>query len=248
MSIDFRVKQFEFAANIRNPDQYKAPADVYPERMKVYRQLFFNNIDSFLSANFPVLRTILTHQQWESLVRDFYAQHRCTTPFFSEIPIEFLDYLQNQRKDSSDFPFMLELAHYEWVEMALSIAMDNAPINNTFPNNLLNHPVQLSPVAWPLAYLYPVHRICPDYLPTTPPSAITFLTAYRDSFDEVHFMEITPTTYQLLHSIQQQPKQTAINHLKEIAKIAGIGLNRAIINGGEQILKELTEKNIVSWL
>ena len=113
----FRLKQAEFAAYIRDAANNPPPADVDPQRMAMYHELFFNNIDSFLSSNFPVLRKILNDQEWLALAQDFFAVHRCRTPHFSEIAEEFLDYLQN-RENTGDYPFLLELAHYEWVEMA----------------------------------------------------------------------------------------------------------------------------------
>ncbi|MFZ2407721.1 MAG: putative DNA-binding domain-containing protein, partial [Methylobacter sp.] len=113
MRVDFKAKQLEFAAYIRDPENNPPPADVKQQRMAMYRELFFNNLDSFLSANFPVLRTLLNDRQWFELGQDFYARHASQSPHFSQIPEEFLDYLQNERDTSADFPFMLELAHYE---------------------------------------------------------------------------------------------------------------------------------------
>ena len=123
--VDFKSKQDEFAAYIRDPENNPVPADVKEQRMVMYRELFFNNIEGFLSGNFPVLRKILNDRQWFALAQDFFAKHPCKSPHFSQIPEEFLDYLQNERDSSEDLPFMLELAHYEWVEMALSIARED---------------------------------------------------------------------------------------------------------------------------
>jgi len=67
MSVDFKAKQQEFSAYLRDPDKHPAPADVKPERMAMYRELFFNNIDQFLAVNFPVLRKLLTDTQWREL-------------------------------------------------------------------------------------------------------------------------------------------------------------------------------------
>ena len=111
MAVDFRAKQAEFAAYIRDPQHNPAPADVAPERMAMYRELFFNNIDSFLATSFPVLRSLFSEQHWQALASDFFARHRCHTPYFSEIDEEFLDYLQ-QCQTVSDYPFLWELAHY----------------------------------------------------------------------------------------------------------------------------------------
>jgi uncharacterized protein len=47
MGVDFRIKQAEFAAYIRDPENQRLPVDVKPQRMVMYRELFFNNINSF---------------------------------------------------------------------------------------------------------------------------------------------------------------------------------------------------------
>lgn len=245
MSIDFNAKQLEFAAYIRDPINNPAPADVQPQRMAMYRELFFNNIDSFLSANFPVLRAILNDSQWFELEQDFFARHASTTPHFSEIPEEFLDYLQNERDSSDDLPFMLELAHYEWVEMALFIAKETVHANNQSLDNLENQRIQLSPLAWPLAYQYPVQQISPDFLPEATPEQPTFLVVYRNPVDEVNFIEITPITYRLLQIIQEQGGMLTKDCLKQVADELKHPNPEMVIAGGLQILKELAEKSVI---
>ncbi|WP_333874287.1 HvfC family RiPP maturation protein [Methylobacter sp.] len=246
MKVDFKAKQLEFASYIRDPENNPPPADVQPQRMAMYRELFFNNIDSFLSANFPVLRTILDDRQWFELGQDFFSKHASQSPHFSEIPEEFLDYLQNERDSSADFPFMLELAHYEWVEMALSIAKETVPANQKSVDTLLNQHIRLSPLAWPLAYQYPVQKISPAFLPETAPEQATFLIVYRDQDDEVNFIEITPITYRLLQIIQEQEEVVTTDCLKQVTEELNHPNPEMIRAGGLQILKELAEKTIIS--
>ena len=243
--VDFKSKQDEFAAYIRDPENNPAPADVKEQRMAMYRELFFNNIEGFLSGNFPVIRKILNDQQWLALVQNFFAKHLCQSPHFSQIPEEFLDYLQNERDSSDDFPFMLELAHYEWVEMALSIAKEEVVSCNPEVDNLLNRNIALSPLAWPLAYQYPVQKLSPVFLPLEAPEQPTFLIVYRNSEDEVNFIEITPITYRLLEIIQEHEKLLVEDCLKQVAKESNHPDPELIIAGGLKILKELAEKTII---
>jgi hypothetical protein len=245
--VDFKSKQDEFAAYIRDPENNPAPADVKEQRMAMYRELFFNNIEGFLSGNFPVIRKILNDQQWLALVQDFFAKHPCQSPHFSQIPEEFLDYLQNERDSSDDFPFMLELAHYEWVEMALSIAKEEVvSCNPDVDNLLLNRNIALSPLAWPLAYQYPVQKLSPVFLPLEVPEQPTFLIVYRNSEDDVNFIEITPITYRLLEIIQEHEKLLAEDCLKQVARESNHPDPGLIVAGGLQILKELAEKTIIT--
>jgi hypothetical protein len=245
MGVDFKAKQQEFSAYLRDPVKHPAPVDVKPERMAMYRELFFNNIDNFLAVNFPVLRRILSDAQWRELAGDFFARHTCKTPYFSEIAEEFLDYLQSERDTPDDPPFMLELAHYEWTEMALSIAKEDNPANPPFSGDWSEASLQLSPLAWPLAYRFPVHRISPDYQPLAPPEQPTFLTVYRNHENEVRFIEITPITYQLLALIQEQPGQTAAVYLKRVAEQLPYPQPEVIYQGGLKIVQDLAAKNIL---
>lgn len=244
MAIDFRAKQAEFAAYIRDPLHNPPPADVQPERMAVYQELFFNNIDSFLSTNFPVLRSLLNDQQWESLARDFYAHHACHTPYFSEIAEEFLAYLSS-RNSPDDFPFICELAHYEWVEMALAIAQEEPQFaDQAVIDSLEQHSLMVSPLAWLLAYQYPVQQISANYLPQTPPAQPTYLVVYRDQQDAVHFMQPAPVTFRLLQLFQQQP-QTAQEAIKQLAlELPGADPKR-LLQQGISSLQMMAAKGIV---
>ena len=211
----------------------------------MYRELFFNNIESFLADNFPVLKKILTDQQWQALAQDFFSNHQSKSPYFAEIAEEFLDYLENERNNPDDFPFMLELAHYEWVEMALAIAKEEPIEHPQSTENLLTKNIQLSPLAWPLAYQYPVQRIAPDYLPEQAPEQPTCLIVYRNHLYDVNFIEITPMTYRLLEVIQENESLSVENCLAQVAKELNSNNPEMIIAGGLQILKELAEKAII---
>jgi len=246
MAVDFRTTQSRFAAYIRDPDSNPPPVDVESRRMAMYRELFFNNIDSFIASNFPVLRTILSDGQWLELTQDFYARHRCDTPYFSEIAEEFLAYLQNERSNPDDYPFLLELAHYEWVEMALSIAKEAPALGDgDFLENLLRQRIALSPLAWPLLYRYPVQAIGPGFLPLEAPEQPTCLIVYRDELDQVHFLKTTGLTIRLLQILQDQGAMSGEACLQAVAaEFPQIDL-QALMTNGFTILRELAEKGIL---
>ncbi len=245
MAVDFRRKQAEFAAYIRDPLHNPPPADVALERMAMYHELFFNNIDSFLSSNFPVIRKILPDEQWFALALDFFAEHRCSTPHFSEIAEEFLDYLQ-ARNNADDFPFLLELAHYEWVEMALAIStIETQPVTLSFAEEILEQKINLSPLAWLLAYQYPVQQISPDFLPMSPPLQPTCLIVYRDADYAVHFVQPSPLSFRLLQLLEQNPNQNGDSYLQALTTEAPQLNPQMLFAEGEKILKEMAGKGII---
>lgn len=200
---DFQDTQFAFAAHIRDPQGQPAPDDIEDRRMAIYRSLFFNNLKSLLSNMFPVLKKLHSPDAWSAIIRQFMQHHRATTPYFLQLPQEFLEFLQNEyQAQDNDFPFLLELAHYEYVELALSISeADNDLQNIDADGDLLENIPVKSELAWTFAYQYPVHRISIDFKPDDPGDVPTYLAVYRGSDDKVGFLELNPMTAGLLDAI-----------------------------------------------
>lgn len=198
--------QRTFAAHLRNPQANPAPAGVNQQRMDVYVELLFNNVEDFLSGCFPVMHSILDDGQWNGLVRQFYADHACQTPYFREIPAEFVQWLQANFVTlplHQPFPFLLELAHYEWVEIPLML--DEADVDwrplDTESAELENKIWNVNPVMLLQSYQYPVHRISPDFQPDEPES--THLVLLRNTQGKVDFVEVNAVTARLLQLLQE---------------------------------------------
>ncbi|MDH5517391.1 MAG: putative DNA-binding domain-containing protein [Gammaproteobacteria bacterium] len=243
----FIQKQFEFTANIRDPENTQTPAGVEERRMNIYRELFYNNIEGFISSAFPVLKTIYSDQHWHKMVRDFFIKHRCQTPLFLEISQEFLSYLQNERIPQPEDPVYLhELAHYEWVELALMISEQQTDLSNIDPNGdlLLNCPV-ISPLALVLSYHYPVHKLGSDFVLDCKPSTATHLIVYRNRNDKVEFMEVNPVTARLLQLLNENKTLSGQQALQQIAEELQSEQPDFIITAGHQALQQLQQQGIV---
>ncbi len=243
---NFQQTQYAFAAYIRDPLHNPAPPDVKPERVAMYRELFFNNINNFISTSFPVLKTILDESHWLELTQDFFARHRSTTPYFSDFAEEFLKYLREERHNPQDPPFLLELAHYEWVELALELAEGEAPLPSlALEQNPLDCMITLSDVAWPLAYYFPVQRISRDYQPAEPPLDATLLVVYRDREDKVHFVELNPPTYRLLQLLETEGRLPTKQCLLQIATEMGTSNTDSILTFGAEIIRDLANRGVL---
>lgn len=243
---DFIRTQYEFAAHIRNPEKNPLPSGVEQRRMNIYNELFYNNVEGFMSNTFPVLRSLYDDDSWHALVRDYFENHKAHTPLFPEVPREFIKYLETERETkNNDFPFLIELAHYEWVELALAVSDQEIQENENIPDDVLDCKLSLSPLAWPLSYQYPVHQISSEFIPEKPGEAPTFIIAFRDKDDEVHFMEINPLTAHLVHLISENPNNTARQHLEQIAEELPHLQKDTVLNGGRETLNNLLDKNIL---
>ncbi|QIB67476.1 DUF2063 domain-containing protein [Kineobactrum salinum] len=205
------------ARYLRNPESVPPPANVEARRLKIYRDLVYNNIEGFISNGFPVLRSLYQTSQWHALVREFIDGHRCHTPYFLEISQEFVQFLlQRPRCDAADPPFIAELAHYEWVELALDVAEEQLPPATGADRDPLTGIPRLSPLAWVLSYRYPVHRIGPGFQPAIATEP-TFLTVYRDLGETVRFMEINAATARLLELTRDNEVHSGADLLQQLA-------------------------------
>lgn len=240
----FVAHQRRFTAYVREPDQAPPPADVSLARMQVYRELLYKNVDGSLSACFPVLKSILGHAAWERMVQRFFAEYRCHTPIYRELPGELLSWF-GAASDTLDLPpFARELAHYEWIELALTI--DPARIEDVAADphgELLAGIPVVSPLTRVLAYAFPVHKLSPDYVPTAAPATSTHLAVYRDRNDAVRFMELNPLTALLLQQLRDQ-NSTGEEVLARIADDNKLDAD-AVRAGGVAILNDLRTRDVI---
>jgi len=237
---DFADWQRRFSAHVRDPDGKPRPNGVPDRRMAVYRDLIFDNLSSLLGSAFPVCRTILGDERWSGLIREFLIRHRARTPLFPQLPKEFLRFLGQVHPCSrSDPAFLRELAHYEWVELALETALEprDRPEVDADGDLLDGVPV-LSPLAWILSYRFPVHRIGLGYQPEEPPDAATYLLVYRDFENSVVFTELNAATACLLKEISRG-RCTGRQVLAQFASELGhLGTNR-LMELGLDLMRDL---------
>ncbi|MDG1494713.1 MAG: putative DNA-binding domain-containing protein [Porticoccaceae bacterium] len=240
----FQRAQFELAAHIRNPQSNPAPEGIEDRRLEIYRSLFFNNIEGFIANGFPILKSITEPDQWGTIVRDFVHRHQSHSPYFLDIGSEFLHYLQSERISQPEDPvFMLQLAHYEWVELALDVSVLDYPEAQIEGDLLDNRPL-VSPLAWVMSYNYPVHLIGPDFQPTEASSDATHIIVYRDRQMQVGFMEINRTTQRLLE-ILDKDKLSGRGALLQLATELEYSNPDAILEFGASLLSQLHSKDII---
>ena len=233
---DLRQQQAAFAAHLRDPEANPPPAGIEPRRMAIYRDLFFNNIAGLLAGNFPVIRRTLGEEAWRNLARRFYSTHRSRTPLFPELPREFIRFLEGGMAPG-DPPWLLELAHYEWIELAVQI--DDSPLPAHDPaGDLLDGIPVVSPWMRALAYQWPVHTIGPDLAPSVPPADPTLLLVRRDGSGSARFAAISPLVYRLLERLGEGGRSGRAQ-LQSLAAEAGVAADPGFLAQGAAMLDRM---------
>ncbi|MEM8561215.1 MAG: putative DNA-binding domain-containing protein [Pseudomonadota bacterium] len=241
--IGLRDAQMELAHYLRSPSVALAPAGVEQRRLDVYERLVFNNIERLVGSVFPVLRSLYAEAQWSALVRTFIQDHTCRSPYFLELGQEFLQFLMEEHAPREcDPPFMAELAHYEWVELALDVAEQEPLAQRDYEDILLARP-QLSPVAWLLSYQFPVHRIGPNFQPSEAGEP-TFLVVYRNRDDVVRFMELNAATARLVELTRDNISADGRSLLQTLASETGMD-ESAVLSFGADQLRQLVDADVL---
>lgn len=232
--MSFEQVQQEFMAHIRNPDAVTGIDNIEDRRLKVYRELFFNNIKGFLSNGFPVTASLFEEQEWNYIARQFFINHDCRSPYFIDISKEYVEYLANEvAAEDYPFPFMAELVHYEWLELDVSARKseklklwDGASAIQSFA---------FSPAAELVSYTWPVHQISPDFIPDEPLEQPNFYVVYRREDFDVNFTQVNQVTAHLINCVINLESDNADKvNLNDITEIMLQALPQL---PGEQVVK-----------
>lgn len=241
MSLAFQQFQRDFGRHLRDPHHVARPAGLPERRTAVYRELVFNNLCGFVDRCFPVCRRLLGEARWRRLCRTFVRDWPLHTPWFREIPREFVRYLAEARIAQPLPAWFAELAHYEWAELAMDIS--DAAVPPADPaGDLMARPLVLNPVLMNLAYTWPVQRIGPDYRPRQ--QQPTHLLVYRTADGDVSFSEINPVTARLLSLLASGP----LSGRAAIDLLAGELQHpdpERLQDFGRQLLAELQEQGVI---
>jgi uncharacterized protein len=211
--------QNEFMAHIRQPTKNNKPQGIEERRMAIYRDLFFNNIEGFIASGFPVLKTLYSESHWQQLIRQFFSEYDCQSPYFLDIAGEFIKYLSHAYvMQEYDPPFMLELAHYEWIELDVSIAPQHEAEQQLAGEHVSTAQLYFSSTARNLSYQFPVQTISADYQPKQPSAQPHYFVVYRDSCDEVQFLATNAMTALLLSLIERANGLTLGQLCKQVSE------------------------------
>jgi hypothetical protein len=251
-----QVYQRQFTRYLRNPGDCRPPPGVSAKQIGIYAELLRNKIEDSLLSCFPITRELLGKRHWNHLIRRFIAQHRCESPLFRQIPDEFVAFLENERSDASDPPFLTELAHYEWMGLVLSVASEEMPVAGIpIDGDWTEGSVVFAPTLQLLRYAFPVHRISagltgrrkwrswrkqpPDHL-----TEQTFLLGFRDRLDEVRFLEVNPATARLIELLADQDL-SGRQALMRLARELDAPDPQAIATFGIDVLNRLKDQGAI---
>jgi hypothetical protein len=177
------------------------------KREKIYYHLIRANLREMLANVYARVIQQLGDAKWTFLIDQFLQLHSAKTPYFYQLPDEFLSFLWHNSGLYQECPWVFALAHFEWMELVATVA-DRPLVEQGTVNLAAESVIQCSPLAYYCQYeyaVYPLDKGAPPLaLRATPWQGIV----YRDNAEQVYWHELAPWTALLFNRIQQQSENT----------------------------------------
>lgn len=239
--LDYQRIQQQFANYIRDPASNSVPSGIEQRRMDIYKRLFFNNLASFCAKSFKSFRPFIDEAQWNTLIRGFMREHTCPSPYFKDIPLAFVEYLERSDQDIAEYPFMNEMCHLDAMRMQLRLAPD-APQCDNLDISKDGTGVQLSSTVRLLSYQWPVHKLTPSNWNGDQPRQPTWLVAFRDRNDQVEVLGTNVHTFRMLELLEHPlTLQTLTAQLHEEFNVA----RESLLNQLLPTVKAFNKKGVI---
>ena len=167
------------------------------EALRTYRELVRMSLVEPLEEMFPVLRALLESTElWDGCVQAFLDARTVRSGHYRDIAPAFLGWLAASGWGQERWPFLLELAHAELLEVLVARYPDADPPTGLHATPKPNDVIVLDPATQLVSYGHAVHRT--TAAKPIPEATPTHLIAFRDAEGEARLMELTSATAALL--------------------------------------------------
>lgn len=191
---------------LRTADQHAFAEQA--EGWLTYRELARMSLMDPLESMFPVLKSLLEGTgAWEGCVQAFLEARAVRSTHYRDIAPTFLGWLAETGWGQDQWPFLLELAHAELLEVLVARYPDTPPEPGLRPEPEPGDTVVLDPATQVVAYAHAVHQAREGS--PVPAAQPTHLLAFRTAEGQAQLRELTPATAALLVRAQTQPLAAA---------------------------------------
>jgi hypothetical protein len=171
------------------------------ERLAVYARLVRNNINGFIQRCYPQAARYADPEQWAAAKEAFVAEGSAHSPYFQDIPGEFLAFCRQGRAAFRLPEHILQLMRFEHSQLVAEIAA--TPPNAAFEWDE-DTPFVLSPVAGIADYPFNVCADEPDFQ-----AAPTTVAVWQDAGGSVYHSPLDEIDRILLQAAAQSPLSQA---------------------------------------
>ncbi|MGN6645825.1 MAG: HvfC/BufC N-terminal domain-containing protein [Cytophaga sp.] len=214
------------------------------EGIKRYRQLIYNVVNDSLNKAYPLTQALLSAEEWDQAVKEYFSSYACRSPFLWRMPFEFYEYVKNDcLKLNASYPFLSDLLLFEWVEIEVFM-MEDIEVAYTTDGNILFSRLVLNPACILQYFQYPVYKKDAKEIEEIDRANYFMLTYRHPETNKVHFLEISPMFAKMLEYLSEE-SQTLDQLTDRFSKESGLIINSQKKNEIEDFLRKCCEKRIL---
>ncbi len=217
---------------------------VRPDRVNHYRRLVYNIVDDSLESAFPLTRNLLTDEQWDTLVQNFFATHKCQSAQIWEMPKEFYNYFKETESSVKNLYSQLEdLLLFEWMEIEVFMMEDIEFPQVVKEGNILSDTLSVNPEFKIFRVSYPVHlKIAKDI--TQDDKGKYYILLFREKeTGKVQFIDLSAVYVLIIENIAKGLKLKDI--LTEIATHLKLDSMEVLFDNVEPFIEMLKKKGFI---
>lgn len=181
-------RAFGASRGLEKKDQLALEA--YKSQLLIYRGLARTALEDPLPDCFPITHALLEEADlWGDCLDAFLSSRSIQSPYYRDVNPAFVEWLATSGWGQERWPFLLQLAHFEYIEVEILRWPDDPP-----PKGLKDIPAADSRVVFAgatrnLAYSYQVHKATKEDM--EPEAGEAFLLGYRDWEGDFFYSELS---------------------------------------------------------
>lgn len=193
------------------------------EAFLTYRELARMSLVEPLESMFPVLKSLLEEAgAWDACVQTFLDARVVRSSHYRDIAPAFLGWLADTAWGQDRWPFLLELAHAEILEVLVARFPEAEPLRGLHAEPQPADLLVLDPATRIVSYSHAVHRV--SEASPHPEVRPAHLIAFRPADGEARLLELTPATAAFLVRAQETPLDEAAASLgiEDLASLSSL--------------------------
>ena len=162
----------------------------FQSRLLTYRGLARNALEDPLPDCFPIIHALLKAAElWDDCMDAFLASRTIQSSYYRDVNPAFVTWLANSAWGQDRWPFVLQLAHFEYIEVEIMHWLDEPLSNDLKVMPTADSQVVLDGATRNLAYSYRVHEATKE--DPEAQGGETFLMGYRDAQGDFNYSELS---------------------------------------------------------
>lgn len=157
-----------------------AALEEYKSQLLVYRDLARTALEDPLPDCFPITHALLEEAgRWRDCLEAFLASRSIQSPYYRDVNPTFVAWLASSGWGQDRWSFLLQLAHFEYIEVEILRWPDEPPPAGLAETPATGSRVVFDGAARNLAYTFRVHEATKEE--PAPEAGEAFLLGYRDA-------------------------------------------------------------------